>query len=81
MMLVTMLPSLYCCDCPECHSEIVVSLEKSHRSFGDNEKMLYRVVCDSCGLAYDVHFEDLHLREKSDTQGAIHPHSTTVPRE
>ena len=37
--------SLYCCDCQECHSEILVNLESAHRPFGDNEKMLYRVVC------------------------------------
>ena len=30
--------------------------------------MLYRVVCNTCGLAYDVHFEDFQLREKSDDE-------------
>ena len=53
--------SLYVCDCPECNSEIAVNLEATHRPFSDNEKMVYRVVCDSCGLSYDVHFEDLRL--------------------
>jgi transcription elongation factor Elf1 len=58
-------PSVLTAQCPECHSEIVVDLEASHRSFGDNEKMLYRLVCESCGLSYDVHFEDLHLSDKA----------------
>jgi endogenous inhibitor of DNA gyrase (YacG/DUF329 family) len=59
---------LYCCDCQECHSEILVNLESAHRPFGDNEKMLYRVVCPTCGLSYDVHFEDLQLCDKSETE-------------
>ena len=50
-------------DCPECGSEIVVNLQASHRPFSDNEKMVYRVVCDNCGFAFDAHFEDLVLRE------------------
>jgi len=53
----------YCCDCPECHSEIAVNLDAAHRPFGDNEKMVYRVVCGNCGLSYDVHFEDLQVRD------------------
>jgi len=60
--------SLYCCDCPECHSEITVNLGTAHRPFGDNEKMLYRIVCGTCGLSYDVHFEDLQLCEKSESE-------------
>jgi len=60
--------TIYCCDCPECHSEIAVNLGTSHRPFGDNEKMLYRVACNTCGLSYDVHFEDLQLRERSDDE-------------
>ena len=60
--------SLYCCDCQECHSEILVNLESAHRPFGDQEKMLYRVVCSTCGLSYDVHFEDLRLCDKSETE-------------
>jgi hypothetical protein len=58
--------SVYCCDCPECHCEIAVDLGAAHRPFGDNEKMVYRVACGNCGLSYDVHFEDLRLRERSD---------------
>ncbi len=56
--------SPYVCECPECNSEIAVDLEATHRPFSDNEKMVYRIVCNSCGLAYDVHFEDLQLREQ-----------------
>jgi hypothetical protein len=58
--------SLYCCDCQECHSEILVDLGLAHRPFGDNEKMLYRVVCSTCGFSSDVYFEDLRLCEKTD---------------
>jgi transcription elongation factor Elf1 len=53
--------SPYVCDCPECSSEIPVDLEATHRPFSDNEKMVYRVVCNACGLSCDVHFEDLRL--------------------
>jgi len=60
--------SLYGCDCRECHSEILVNLESAHRPFGDNEKMLYRVVCGTCGLSYDVHFEDLRLCDGSEAR-------------
>jgi hypothetical protein len=60
--------SVLCCDCPECRSEIIVNLGAAHRPYGDNEKMLYRLVCTTCGLLYDVHFEDLQLREKSDEE-------------
>lgn len=56
--------SLYVCDCPECHSEISVDLGAAHRPFSDNEKMVYRVVCGTCGLSYDVHFEDLRLGDE-----------------
>lgn len=52
-------------ECPECHSEIPVSLGTEHRPFGDNEKMMYRLICPTCGLDYDVHFEDLHLSDKA----------------
>jgi hypothetical protein len=62
--------TIYGCDCQECRSEILVNLESEHRPFGDNEKMLYRVVCPTCGLSYDVHFEDLRLREKSGDEAA-----------
>jgi len=72
--------SLYCCDCPGCRSEILVDLESAHRPFGDNEKMLYRVVCSTCGLAYDVHFEDLQLCEKSDNERARRNRVTTFAR-
>jgi hypothetical protein len=34
--------------------------------------MLYRLVCTTCGLLYDVHFEDLELREKSEDEIARH---------
>jgi hypothetical protein len=67
-MMFAMSISLYCCDCQECHSEILVNLETAHRPFGDQEKMLYRVVCGTCGLSYDVHFEDLRLCDKSDSE-------------
>ena len=56
--------SSYVCECPECNSEMAVDLGEAHRPFSDNEKMVYRIVCSACGLAYDVHFEDLQLREK-----------------
>ncbi len=56
----------YYCDCPECHAEIVVDLAMSHRPFSDNEKMVYRVTCGVCGLSYDVHFEDLQVRDDPD---------------
>jgi transcription elongation factor Elf1 len=62
--------SLYCCDCQECHSEILVNLESAHRPFGDQEKMLYRVVCGICGLSYDVHFEDLRLCDNTESEAA-----------
>lgn len=54
-------------DCPECGSEIIVDLATAHRPFSDNEKMMYRLVCNTCGLAFDMHFEDLLPRENSDT--------------
>jgi hypothetical protein len=44
----------------------MVNLNTAHRPFGDNEKMLYRLMCTICGFSYGVHFEDLQLREKSD---------------
>lgn len=56
--------SPYVCDCPECNSEIAVDLEAAHRPFSDNEKLVYRVVCDNCGLSCDVHFEDLRLGDE-----------------
>jgi hypothetical protein len=75
-----MMHSVLCADCPECYSEIIVNLEMGHRPFGDNEKMLYRLVCMTCGLAYDVHFEDLQLRDKSDVEVAGHGRVTTFGR-
>ena len=72
--------SLYCCDCQECHSEILVNLESAHHPFGDNEKMLYRVVCGTCGLSYDVHFEDLRLCELSETKLTKRTPITTFAR-
>jgi transcription elongation factor Elf1 len=73
--------SLYCCDCQECHSQILVNLEAAHRPFGDQEKMLYRVVCGTCGLSYDVHFEDLRLSDKSESATAHCVPITTFARE
>jgi len=75
-----MAQSVLCTDCPECRSEILVDLGTSHRPFGDNEKLLYRVVCTTCGLAYDVQFEDLLLREKSDDEIAKRNRVTTFAR-
>jgi hypothetical protein len=72
--------SLYCCDCQECHSEFLVNLGSAHRPFGDNEKMLYRVVCGTCGLACDVHFEDLRLCDESETRPAQRAPITTFAR-
>jgi C4-type Zn-finger protein len=72
--------SVLCADCPDCHSEIIVNLEGSHRPYGDNEKMLYRLVCTTCGFSYDVQFEDLQLREKSDEQIANRSRVTTFAR-
>jgi hypothetical protein len=72
--------SLYCCDCQECHSEILVNLGSAHRPFGDNEKMLYRVVCGTCGLSYDVHFEDLRLCDESAARPTQRPPITTFAR-
>ena len=72
--------SLLCADCPECRSEILVNLGTSHRPFSDNEKMLYRLVCSTCGLSYDVHFEDLRLCEKSDSEIATRNPITTFGR-
>ena len=63
-----MAQSVLCTDCPECRSEILVDVGTAHYPFGDNEKMLYRLVCMTCGLAFDVHFEDLFVREKSDDE-------------
>jgi hypothetical protein len=54
-----------CSNCPKCGTEIRLDLGGAHRPFGDNEKMLYRLACSTCGFAFDVHFEDLFLREKS----------------
>ena len=54
-----------CTECPECHNQIAVNLDTAHRPFGDNEKMMYRLVCPACGLDYDVHFEDLYLSDKA----------------
>ncbi len=72
--------SLYCCECQECHSEILVNLESAHRPFGDQAKMLYRVVCQTCGLSYDVHFEDLRLCDKSESQRTGRTAITTFAR-
>ena len=72
--------SVLCCDCPDCHCEIIVNLRTAHRPFGDNEKMLYRVVCGTCGLAFDVHFEDLQLREKSEDEITRRDRVTTFAR-
>ncbi len=72
--------SVLCVDCPECGSEIIVNLGTAHRPFGDNEKMLYRLVCTICGLSYDVHFEDLVLREKSDDEIGNRSQITTFGR-
>lgn len=58
--------SMLCTDCPECGSEIIVDLGTAHRLFSDNEKMMYRLVCSTCGLAFDMQFEDLLPRENSD---------------
>ena len=58
--------SPYVCDCPECNSEIAVDIGAAHRPFSDNEKMVYRVICGSCGLPYDVHFEDLRPGDEAD---------------
>lgn len=72
--------SLYCCDCQECHSEILVNLESAHRPFGDNEKMLYRVVCGTCGLSYDVYFEDLRLFDNAESEAATRAVITSFGR-
>jgi hypothetical protein len=79
-IILAMSIDLYGCDCQECHSEILVNLESAHRPFGDNEKMLYRVVCGTCGLSYDVHFEDLRLCDKSDTEHTQRAAITTFAR-
>ena len=73
-------PTVLCADCPECRSEVLVNLGTAHRPFGDNEKMLYRIVCGTCGLSYDVHFEDLRLCEKSDDEIATRNPITTFGR-
>ena len=72
--------SVLCADCPDCRSEIIVNLKMSHRPFGDPQKMLYRLVCTTCGHSYDVHFEDLQLREKSDDEIANRNRVTTFAR-
>jgi len=72
--------SVWCADCPDCHSEIIVNLNMSHRPFGDTGKMLYRLVCTTCGHSYDVHFEDLQLREKSEDEIASRNRVTTFAR-
>jgi hypothetical protein len=43
--------------------------------------MLYRVVCGTCGLSYDVHFEDLRLSDKSESATAHCVPITTFARE
>jgi hypothetical protein len=72
--------TLLCADCPDCHSEIIVNLETSHRPFSDSEKMLYRLVCTTCGHSYDVHFEDLQLRDKPEEEIARRNRVTTFAR-
>jgi hypothetical protein len=42
--------------------------------------MLYRLVCMTCGHSYDVHFEDLQLREKSEEEIARRNRVTTFAR-
>jgi hypothetical protein len=76
----SMSQSVLCADCPDCRSEIIVNLKISHRPFGDSEKMLYRLVCMTCGHSYDVHFEDLQLREKSEEEIARRNRVTTFAR-
>ena len=73
--------SVLCADCPDCSSEIIVNLKTSHRPFGDSEKMLYRLVCTTCGHSYDVQFEDLELREKSEEEIAGRNRVTTFARD
>ena len=72
--------SVLCADCPDCRSEIIVNLNTSHRPFGDSQKMLYRLVCTTCGHSYDVHFEDLQLRDKSEEEIASRNRVTTFAR-
>ena len=59
---------MLCAECPDCRSETMVNLKMSHRPFGGSEKMLYRLACTTCGNSYDVYFEDLQLRKKSDDE-------------
>jgi len=73
--------SVLCADCPDCRREIIVNLKTSHRPFGDSEKMLYRLVCTTCGHSYDVHFEDFELREKSEEEVAGRNRVTTFARD
>lgn len=80
IIILAMSIDLYGCDCQECHSEILVNLGSAHRPFGDSEKMLYRVVCGTCGLSYDVYFEDLRLCDKSDTEPTQRAATTTFAR-
>jgi hypothetical protein len=42
--------------------------------------MLYRVVCSTCGLSFDVHFEDLRLCDESETRPAQRAPITTFAR-
>jgi hypothetical protein len=42
--------------------------------------MLYRVVCPTCGLSYDVHFEDLRQCDDAESERAQRAAITTFGR-
>jgi transposase-like protein len=69
--------SVLCSDCPECHSEVLVKLGVSRRPDSPGGEPLYRICCAVCGRSYDVRFEDLSLRIKSEEEIQSHQAVTT----
>ena len=48
---LTMVDPMLYTDCPECGSGIMVDLGTAHRPFSDNEKVMYRLVCNTSSRA------------------------------
>jgi transposase-like protein len=72
-----MSPQVLCSDCPECHSEVLVKLGMSRCPDSPASEPLYRISCSTCGRTYDIRFEDLALRNKSEAELKSSPAVTT----
>jgi hypothetical protein len=72
-----MSPQVLCSDCPECHGEVLVKLGMSQRPYSLSGEPLYRISCTTCSHTYDVRFEDLSIRNKSEADLKSSPSVTT----